>query len=81
MPVPTGAWLVTSIRWSFLERSGFGNRTVFVDDTEHNLEPARALGLTIVHHTDAERTLAELHRLFADALNQRGKRISSALIN
>ncbi|MTD45881.1 HAD-IA family hydrolase [Conexibacter sp. W3-3-2] len=36
---------------------------VFVDDQEVNLPPARALGITAVHHTDADATVAELRRL------------------
>jgi putative hydrolase of the HAD superfamily len=36
---------------------------VFVDDFEHNLEPARALGMATVHHTDATRTVAALEEL------------------
>lgn len=39
---------------------------VFVDDMEHNLKPAREAGLTVVHHTEAGKTVAELERLFAD---------------
>jgi putative hydrolase of the HAD superfamily len=38
---------------------------VFVDDFEHNLEPARALGMATVHHTDAPRTVAALEDLLA----------------
>jgi putative hydrolase of the HAD superfamily len=38
---------------------------VFVDDLAFNLEPARELGMAVVHHTTAERTLAELHRLLS----------------
>jgi putative hydrolase of the HAD superfamily len=38
---------------------------VFVDDMAHNLEAARALGMTTVHHTDPERTVGELKRLLA----------------
>ena len=36
---------------------------VFVDDLPFNLKPARTLGMTTVHHTDAETTVAELERL------------------
>lgn len=36
---------------------------VFVDDLPGNLKPARALGMATVHHTSAERTLAELDEL------------------
>jgi putative hydrolase of the HAD superfamily len=36
---------------------------VFVDDLAFNLEPARELGMAVVHHTDAASTLAELQRL------------------
>ena len=38
---------------------------VFVDDLPFNLEPARALGMTVVHHTDAAATVARLEELFA----------------
>lgn len=36
---------------------------VFVDDMAMNLGPARELGMAVVHHTDAARTVAELERL------------------
>lgn len=36
---------------------------VFVDDLDHNLEPARELGLITIHHRDTDETLAELERL------------------
>jgi putative hydrolase of the HAD superfamily len=36
---------------------------VFVDDLTFNLEPARELGMAVVHHTSAAETLAELDRL------------------
>ena len=36
---------------------------VFVDDLAFNLEPARELGMAVIHHTGAETTLAELERL------------------
>ena len=36
---------------------------VFVDDLAFNLDPARALGMAVVHHTSAASTLAELERL------------------
>jgi putative hydrolase of the HAD superfamily len=36
---------------------------VFVDDLEFNLDPARELGMAVVHHTVAAQTLAELDRL------------------
>ncbi|MFM9139187.1 MAG: hypothetical protein ACKOTH_01265 [Solirubrobacterales bacterium] len=35
----------------------------FVDDLEHNLEPARRLGLIAIHHRDSGETLDELERL------------------
>jgi FMN phosphatase YigB (HAD superfamily) len=50
---------------------------VFVDDMEHNLGPARAVGLTVVHHRDAPTTVAELGRLFAEALSPREERVPS----
>lgn len=36
---------------------------VFVDDLDHNLGPARELGLLTIHHRDTDETLAELERL------------------
>jgi putative hydrolase of the HAD superfamily len=36
---------------------------VFVDDLTFNLDPARGLGMAVVHHTSAADTLAELDRL------------------
>jgi epoxide hydrolase-like predicted phosphatase len=36
---------------------------VFVDDLAFNLDPARELGMAVVHHTAAESTLAELDAL------------------
>jgi putative hydrolase of the HAD superfamily len=36
---------------------------VFVDDLAFNLEPARELGMAVVHHTDAPSTLAQLEAL------------------
>jgi epoxide hydrolase-like predicted phosphatase len=36
---------------------------VFVDDLAFNLDPARELGMAVVHHTSAATTLAELERL------------------
>ena len=38
-------------------------QVVFVDDLEHNLGPARELGLIAIHHRDSGETLAELERL------------------
>jgi putative hydrolase of the HAD superfamily len=37
---------------------------VFVDDLPHNLEPARALGMTVIHKTSAEQLLTDLENLF-----------------
>ncbi|HEY7620180.1 MAG TPA: HAD family phosphatase [Solirubrobacteraceae bacterium] len=36
---------------------------VFVDDLAFNLDPARELGMAVVHHTSAQATLAELEGL------------------
>jgi putative hydrolase of the HAD superfamily len=36
---------------------------IFVDDLEHNLAPARDLGMAVVHHVSAAETLAEVDRL------------------
>ena len=36
---------------------------VFVDDLAFNLDPARELGMAVVHHTAADSTLAELDEL------------------
>jgi len=41
------------------------DQCVFVDDLTANLRPARELGMAVVHHTDAARTIAELARLLA----------------
>jgi putative hydrolase of the HAD superfamily len=38
---------------------------VFVDDLAFNLDPARELGMAVVHHTSAATTLPELERLLA----------------
>ena len=37
---------------------------VFVDDLRGNLKPARALGMTTVHHVDASTTIAQLSEIF-----------------
>jgi len=37
---------------------------VFVDDLRGNLKPARALGMTTVHHVDATATIARLSEIF-----------------
>ena len=36
---------------------------VFVDDLKGNLKPARAMGMTTVHHVTAEETIPQLERL------------------
>ncbi|HXW58992.1 MAG TPA: HAD family phosphatase [Solirubrobacteraceae bacterium] len=36
---------------------------VFVDDLHFNLAPARELGMVTVHHTEAQKTIAELQAL------------------
>jgi epoxide hydrolase-like predicted phosphatase len=41
----------------------------FVDDLPFNLKPARAQGMTTIHHTDAATTIAELERVFGTALH------------
>ncbi len=41
------------------------DQCVFVDDLGFNLKPASALGMATVHHTDSERTIAELERLLS----------------
>ena len=47
-----------------VERLGIpAEETVFVDDLPQNLEPAKALGMAVVHHTEADATVAELERL------------------
>jgi putative hydrolase of the HAD superfamily len=46
------------------ERIGAAPRDcVFVDDLSFNLDPARELGMAVVHHTSAQTTMAELDRL------------------
>jgi putative hydrolase of the HAD superfamily len=37
--------------------------SVFIDDRERNLEPARSLGMQVVHYTGAERLRADLAAL------------------
>jgi epoxide hydrolase-like predicted phosphatase len=39
-------------------------QTVFVDDLEHNVRAAEALGLVGVHHTSYDHTVGELEQLF-----------------
>ncbi|MGI8557272.1 MAG: HAD family hydrolase [Solirubrobacteraceae bacterium] len=41
---------------------------VYVDDLPFNLQPARELGMEVVHHTHAASTIAELERLLGVAL-------------
>lgn len=41
---------------------------VFVDDLPFNLEPARELGMAVVHHTEPSSTIAELEELLGVAL-------------
>ncbi len=41
---------------------------VYVDDLPGNLKPARALGMTTLHHTDAASTVPRLSALFGVAL-------------
>jgi putative hydrolase of the HAD superfamily len=36
---------------------------VFVDDLPQNLEPARALGMSVVHKTTADQLLTDLERI------------------
>lgn len=46
------------------ERIGLEPREcVFVDDLEFNLEPARELGMSVVHHVTPPETIAELERV------------------
>jgi epoxide hydrolase-like predicted phosphatase len=42
---------------------------VYVDDLAGNLKPARAMGMTTLHHTDAAATVAELERLLGVGLS------------
>ncbi|MEU8004210.1 HAD family phosphatase [Catellatospora sp. NPDC049111] len=41
---------------------------VFVDDLAANLEPARALGMAVIHHTLNTTTVAELQHLFRPSI-------------
>jgi putative hydrolase of the HAD superfamily len=41
---------------------------IFVDDLEFNLDPARELGMGVVHHTAAADTLTQLDRLLGRAI-------------
>jgi len=45
---------------------------VFVDDLPFNLPPAQELGMATVHHTSAQRTIAELERVLGVALREDG---------
>lgn len=46
------------------ERLGLAaEQVVYVDDLPANLKPARALGMTTLHHRDARETVPELERL------------------
>jgi len=53
-------------------------RCVFVDDLPFNLPPAQGLGMATVHHTSAERTIAELERLLGIELREDGARGAAA---
>jgi putative hydrolase of the HAD superfamily len=44
------------------------NECVFVDDLHFNLAPAQELGMAIVHHTEAHKTIAELQGLLGVSL-------------
>jgi putative hydrolase of the HAD superfamily len=44
------------------------DRCVFVDDVATYLEPARELGMTVIHHVDTDATVRELGRLFGVTL-------------
>jgi putative hydrolase of the HAD superfamily len=47
------------------ERAGVRpDRCVFVDDLEQNITGAERVGMTGVHHTDSERTVRALERMF-----------------
>jgi putative hydrolase of the HAD superfamily len=41
------------------------NQCAFVDDMSAYLEPAKALGMTVIHHAHAATTVEALNRLFA----------------
>ncbi len=51
---------------------------VFVDDMEHNLGAAREAGLTVVHHTEASKTIVELESLFAHVLKSQHEPVPNA---
>jgi putative hydrolase of the HAD superfamily len=42
------------------------DQLVFVDDLPFNLDPARELGMAVVHHTGPEATIARLHELLGE---------------
>ncbi len=52
---------------------------VYVDDLPGNLKPARALGMTTVHHRDAATTIAELSSLLKITLDRLNFRVSQAV--
>jgi len=52
------------------ERAGVApEHCVYVDDLPHNLDPAAALGMATIHHTDAAQTIPQLERLLGVRLN------------
>jgi putative hydrolase of the HAD superfamily len=49
------------------ERMGLPyEQLVFVDDLPFNLDPARELGMAVVHHTAPDTTIAQLHELLGE---------------
>lgn len=44
-------------------------RCVYVDDLPHNLDPAAALGMATIHHTEAAQTIAQLEQLLGVRLS------------
>jgi putative hydrolase of the HAD superfamily len=49
------------------ERMGLPyEQLVFVDDLPFNLDPARTLGMAVIHHTDPATTIARLHQLLGE---------------
>lgn len=54
-----------------IERVGSpAEQCLFVDDIAVYLEPARAMGMGVLHHTSVDRTLTELERLFEVSLQR-----------
>jgi FMN phosphatase YigB (HAD superfamily) len=53
-----------------VERAGVqASNCVYVDDLPFNLTPAQDLGMAVVHHTSAEKTIPELEEILGVVLS------------